>query len=109
MKQILASEEINKPKKVGLLESQWGVWDMSRKLKHLSAVVWDGKIITEFTMSRIGQPVLMMDVKVSKDKYISRCSDWENLTYLIWNGIKNHTQRRRSWSKEKKEVKHQMK
>ena len=54
----------------------------SKKVNHLSKVVWDSKIITEFTRSisstRIGQPVLMMDVKVSKDKHIRRWVDWEN-------------------------------
>ena len=46
------------------------IWDVSRKVNHLSKVVWDRKIITEFTSSisstRIGKPVLMMDLKVSK-------------------------------------------
>ena len=55
------------------------VWDLSRKANHLSKVISDRKIITEFTRSisctRIGKPVLMMDVKVSKDKNISR---WSN-------------------------------
>ena len=54
------------------------VWDPSRKVNHLSKVVWERKIITEFTKyissTRIGKPVLMMDVKVSKDKNISRTS-----------------------------------
>ena len=48
------------------------VWDLSRKVNRLSIVIWDRKIITEFTRSIsstiIGKPVLMMDVKVSKDK-----------------------------------------
>ena len=30
-----------------------------------------------------------MDVKVSKDKYISRWVDQENLIYVRWNSIKN--------------------
>ena len=42
------------------------VWDQSRKVKHLSKVIGDRKIITEFTRSissaRIGKPVLMMDI-----------------------------------------------
>ena len=69
------------------------VKDPSRKVNHLSKVVWDRKIITEFTRSisstRIGEPVLMMDVKVSKDKHISRWVDRENLIYVRWNRIKN--------------------
>ena len=44
------------------------------KVKYLSKVVWDRKIIKMFLRSisstRIGQPVFMMDV--SKDKHISR-------------------------------------
>ena len=51
------------------------VWGPSRKVNHLSKVIWEKKIITEFTRSisstRTGKPVLMMDVKVSKDKNIN--------------------------------------
>ena len=61
------------------------VWDASKKVNLLSKVIWDRKIVTEYTRSisstRIGNPVLMMEVKVSKDKYISRRVDQENLTY----------------------------
>ena len=43
--------------------------DLSRKVNHLSKVIQDRKIIREFTRSisstRIGKPVLVMDVKVS--------------------------------------------
>ena len=106
VEQILASEEINKSKRAGLWES---VWDPSRKVNHLSKVIWDTKIITEFTRlissTRIGKPVLMMDVKVSKEKN-SRWVDQENLIYVIWNRIKNCTQSWRSWSTEEKEVRH---
>ena len=87
------------------------VWDPSRKVNLLSQVVWDRKIITEFTRSisstRVGKPLLKMDV--SKDKYISRQVDWENLIYFRWNRIKNRAKRRRWSSKEEKEVKHWMK
>ena len=31
----------------------------------------------------------MMDVKVSKEKRISRWVDWENLIYVRWNRKKN--------------------
>ena len=75
-------------------------WDPSRKVSHLSKVIWDRKIITEFTRSisstRIGKPVLMMDVKVSKDKN-SRWVDQENLIYVRWNRIKNCAQSWRRW------------
>ena len=60
--------------------------NQSRKVNHLSKVISDRKIITEFTRSinstRIGKPVLMMDIKVSKDKNISRWVDPENLIYV---------------------------
>ena len=62
------------------------VWNPSRKVNHLGKVISDRKVITEFTRSisstRIGKPVLMMDVKVSKDKIISRWVDRENLMYV---------------------------
>ena len=68
------------------------VWDLSRKVNHLGKVILDRKIITEFTRlissARIGKPVLMMDIKVSKDKNISRWVDQENLIYVRWNRIK---------------------
>ena len=108
-KQVVASEERNNLKKAGLWES---VWDPSRNVNHLSKFIWDRKIITEFTRSisstRIGKPVLMMDVKVSKNKNISRWIDWENLIYVRSNRIKNRAQRRRRWSVEE-EVRHWVK
>ena len=62
------------------------VWDLIRKVNYLSKVILDRKIITEFTRSisstKIGKPVLMMDVKVSKDKNINRWVDRENLIYV---------------------------
>ena len=81
--QILASEERKKEQECALIT----VWDMSRKINHLSKVIWDRKIIKEFT--RIGYPVLMTDFKISKDKHISRWVDWESLIYVRWNRIKN--------------------
>ena len=61
------------------------VSDLHRKVNQLSKIIWDREIITEFTRSisstRMGKPVLMMDVKVSKDKNISRWVDRENLIY----------------------------
>ena len=48
------------------------VWDPSKKVNHLSKVIRDRKIITEFTRSidstKLGKSALMMDVAVSKDK-----------------------------------------
>ena len=85
----------------------------SRKVNHLSRVIWDRKIIPELTRStsstRIGKPVVMMDVKVSKDKRISRRVDGQNLIYVRWNRVKNRTQRQRRWLIEEEEVRHWMK
>ena len=89
------------------------VWDPSRKVNHLSEVIWDRILIAEFTRSisstRIGEPVFMMDVKVSKDKHICRCAAWENLIYVRWNRIKNHAQRQRRWLIKEKKVRHWVK
>ena len=76
----------NKSKRAGLWESV-----PSRKVNHQSKVIW--KIIIDFprliSSTRIGKPVLMMDVEVfSKDKNISRWVDWENLIYVRWNRIR---------------------
>ena len=53
---------------------------------HLSKVVLDRKIVTEFTRSisstRTGKPVLLMDTEVSKYKHISMWVDQENLIYV---------------------------
>ena len=70
-----------KSKEAGLWES---VRDPSRKVNHQCKVIGDRKIITEFTRSisstRIDKPVLMMDIKVSKDKN-SKWVDQETLIY----------------------------
>ena len=109
VEQILVSEEIKKSKRARLWES---VWDRSRKVNYLSKVIWVRKIITEFIRSisstRIGKPVLMIDVKVSKNKN-SRWVDQENLIHIRWNRIKNHAQRWRRWSIEEKEVRYWVK
>ena len=69
------------------------VRDARRKVNHLSKVIWDRKITTKCTRSisstRIGEPMLMVDVKVSKDKHISWWVYWKNLIYFWWNRIKN--------------------
>ena len=66
------------------------VRNLRRKASHLSKVIWDRKIITEFTRSisstRIGKPILMMDIKVSRDKNISRWVDLENLRNIHTTG-----------------------
>ena len=82
VEQIPASEDRNKSKRVGLRVT---VRDLSRKINHLIKIIWERKIIRKFTRSiistRLAQPVLIMDVKVSKDKHISRWVDWENLIF----------------------------
>ena len=83
------------------------VLDPSRKVNHLSKVTWDRQIMTELTRSisstRIGKPVLMMCLKVSKDRNISRGVDQENLICVRWNRIKNLAQTWRRWPIEEKE------
>ena len=96
VEQILVSEE--KSMTVGIT-----VWDSSRKVNLLS------KFTRSISPTRIGKPVLRMDVKVSKDKHICRWADWEKLIYVRWNRIKNRTQRQRRWLIEKKEVSHWVK
>ena len=82
VEQIPASEDRNKSKRVGLRVT---VRDLSRKINHLSKIIWEKKIIRKFTRSiistRLAQPVLIVDVEVSKDKHISRWVDWENLIF----------------------------
>ena len=84
------------------------VWNPSRKVNHLSKIIWDRKTITEFTRSisstKIGEPVFMMDVKISKDKNISRWIDRENLIYVRWIRIKNRAQSWRRWSREENSI-----
>ena len=67
----------NKSERAGPRESQSGI-----QVGNLT--IW--KIITEFTRSisstRIAKPVLMMNVKVAKDKKISRWVDQESLIYV---------------------------
>ena len=94
VEQILASEERSKSKRAGLWESQSGI----SVGKLMSKVVWDRKIITEFTKSisstRIGKPVLLMEspkTKTIADGLIERTSSMLDKTEL-----KNHAQRRKS-------------
>ena len=51
------------------------VWDPSRKVNHLSEVICDRKIITEFTRlissTRIGKPVLIWTLKSPKTKILA--------------------------------------
>ena len=71
-------------------EIWWKIADTN--FNSLSKFIWDEKIMTGFTgpisSTRIGHLVLMMDIKVSKDNYISRRVDWEYLLHVNWNSIK---------------------
>ena len=98
--QILALEEKNKSRMAGLWESRYGI--------HVGKLtIWVRSFeIRSISSTKIGKPVLMMDVKVSKDKNISRWVDRENVR---WNRIKNRAQSRRRWSIEEKEVRHWVK
>ena len=109
---------------------QWGIYTSILTLTHsqnslaaAEAGLWEsqsgirvGKLMTwmksEFTRSisftRIGKPVPMMEVKVSKGKHISRWVDRENLIYVRWNRIKNCTTTKKVMIKEK-EVRHWVK
>ena len=59
------------------------VWNPSRNVNHLNKAIWDrAEFIRSISSTRIGKPVLMMDVKVSKDKHICWWVDWENLIYV---------------------------
>ena len=91
VEKILGAEERNKSRRTRLRIT---VRDPSRKVNYLSKVNWDRKIRTELPRSisstRIGESVLMMDIKVSKDKHIRRCVDQENFVSVRWNRIKNH-------------------
>ena len=51
----------------------------------------------------------MINVQISKNKYINRWVDWENLIYAGWNSIKNFRERHRHGLIEEKEVRHEMK
>ena len=49
---------------------------------------------------------LMMDINVSKDKYINGGVDHENLIYVRWNIIKNHAKIPKRWSVAEKELRY---
>ena len=51
------------------------VWDLSRKVNHLTKVIWDVKVITELTRSisstKIAKPVLWWTLKSPKTKILA--------------------------------------
>ena len=80
VEQILASEEKNTSERALMWES---VWNPNKKVNHLNKVIWErAEFIRFISSTRIGEPVLMMDVKVSKGKHICSWDDWENLIYV---------------------------
>ena len=79
VEQILASEERNKSKKSGIWESQSGI-----RVGKLTIWARSFEFTRTIGYSRIGYPVLMMNVRVSKDKKISRWVDRVNLIYVRW-------------------------
>ena len=104
VEQMLASrkKEIQKIRTVTIT-----VRDLSRKVNHLSNGIWDGKILSEFTRSiistKIGKPVLMTDVKVSKEKHISGWIDWKSLIYEDEAESKTvHKDEEGDWKRKKK-------
>ena len=72
LEEILKSEKRSKSNRAGLQESKSGI--QVRKV-----IIW----VTEFSRSissiAIGQPNLLVTVKVSENKYNTRWVDWENL------------------------------
>ena len=81
------------------------VRDTRKKVNHLSKVVLERQIIADFTTSissiRIDLTVVMMDFKVSKDKFI-RGVDQRNVISVKWSSIKIRAWRRGRWSIRKK-------
>ena len=81
------------------------VRDTRKKVNHLCKVVLERKITADFTTSissiRIDLTVLMMDFKVSKDKFI-RGVDQRNVISVKWSSIKIRAWRRGRWSIRKK-------
>ena len=83
------SEDRNKCKRAELWESQSNIQE-----EKLTIWVRPYEILTKFTRStsstRPSMSVLIMDVKVSKDKHIGIWIDWKKLIYVRWNRIKYH-------------------
>ena len=81
----------NKSKRVGLWESDSGI--RVGKLTILVRSFEYRKNITEFKKSisstRIGKLLVILDVKGTKDKHISRWVDQGILIYVGWKGIEN--------------------
>ena len=110
VEQILMQEEINKSKRAGLWESQCGIqlwkltiWVRSFKIEKLQ------QNSPDISSTWIGKLALMMDVKISKGKHISRWVDQEDLIYVRRNRIKKRAQRWKRWLVGLKELRHWVK
>ena len=88
---ILGLEEIIKSKRAQLIKSQSGIlvkrliiWVRSSEIEKLYHKNYNSDYqLSQFQQN--GSTVLLMDLNVSKDKYISRLVDWENLIYVKSN------------------------
>ena len=109
VERILVPEERNKSKREGLWEPQSGTWVGKLTIWVRSFEIYQSEFTRSINSTRIGKPFLMIDVKVSNDKYICRWVDQENFIYVRQNRIKNCAQRWRRWSIEEKEVWHWVK
>ena len=99
-------------------ENSWVMWwngvshcEFHGKSMETETTTWsefpNGEFTRLISSTRIGKPVLMINVKVSKHKN-SRWVDRESLINVRWNSIENHAQRPR-WSIEEKEIRHRVK
>ena len=79
VEQLLASEVRNKSKRAGPWESESGI-----RVGKLTIWVRSFEFTRSIGSARIGYPVLMMNVRVSKDKKISRWVDRVDLIYVRW-------------------------
>ena len=99
VQQIIPSKERNKPNRTVCIT----VWGLSRKINHLSKVVWDYKNynrvhhIYQFQQNRLTSPH-------DGQKHTSRCIDQENPIYVRWNRTKNSAYIQRRWLTEENKI-----
>ena len=77
---------------------KWLAQEQSHKC--LKTNTW--KFIRSISSTRKDHSVLLTNVKVSKDKYISKWVYWQNLIYVEWNSMKYCEQGQGWWSVEEK-------
>ena len=84
-------------------------WEAIKNMKWLAQVqshkclktnTW--KFTRSISSTRKDHSVLLTNVKVSKDKYISKWVYWQNLIYVGWNNMKYCEQGQGWWSMEEK-------